>query len=165
MMGTRPVKKHPTVACCGLDCGMCTRHYTEGKFYETMGSCGYITCCVKNKGLEVCSECDEFPCQRFDKWLDKCEEHDSFITHRNVKDNLEYIQKNGLKRYLDQQSKRIELLEHFLKNYNDGRSRNFYCLATTLLTLRSLNNSLKKADLQISSEKIGKKDLLDQEDT
>jgi hypothetical protein len=167
-MVERPVKKHPTIACCGLDCGMCTRYYTDGRsrcpgcagegFYDVMPGCGYITCCVKNKGLEVCGECDEFPCKRFDKWLDKCEEHDSFVTHRNVKNNLEYIKKNGLKRYLNEQSKRIALLENFIENYNDGRSRSFYCLATTLLTLKSLNDSLKKADQQIQNENIGKND-------
>ena len=85
-MSERPVKAHPTLGCCGLDCGLCPRYYTVGAsrcpgccgpgFFEKHPSCGYITCCVKRKNLEVCSQCDEFPCSRFAPWLFTITEED-----------------------------------------------------------------------------------------
>jgi hypothetical protein len=70
-----PVKKYPTIAVCGLDCGLCPRYYTEGPsrcpgcagpgFFDKHPSCSFITCCVKKKGLEVCAECADFPCAKF----------------------------------------------------------------------------------------------------
>ncbi|UCH88134.1 MAG: DUF3795 domain-containing protein [Thermoplasmata archaeon] len=163
-MKERPRKQYPSLGCCGLDCGLCPRYYTEGSsrcpgcagvdFYEKHPSCGYITCCVKKNGLEVCAECKQFPCEKFEPWLDKCTEHDSFITHGNVKSTMEYIQKNGVKKYIKNQEKRIKFLQTVLKKYDDGRSKNFLCIASNLLAIKDLESSLKKAEQQVKSEKI-----------
>lgn len=46
-----------------------------------------------------------------------------------------------------------------LECYDDGRCKSFYCLATTLLSLKSLNESLLKADKEIEEKSVGKEDL------
>jgi hypothetical protein len=46
-----------------------------------------------------------------------------------------------------------------LESYDDGRCKSFYCLATTLLFLKSLNESLLKADKLIKEKSVGKEDL------
>lgn len=68
------MKKYPAIGVCGLDCGLCPRHYTDGPsrcpgcggidFHLKRPSCSFITCCVKKKGLEVCRECEDFPCPK-----------------------------------------------------------------------------------------------------
>ncbi len=155
-MSERPLKTYPTLGCCGLDCGLCPRYYTVGTsrcpgccgpgFFEKHPSCGHITCCVRKKGLEACGQCDEFPCSRFASWLDKCWQEDSFLTHRKIRHNLEFVRRHGLEQFLEQQRKRIVLLEKMLESFDDGRSRSFYCIAATLLPIEDLEASLAEAE-------------------
>jgi hypothetical protein len=89
-----------------------------------------VTCCVIKRGFETCADCPEYPCSRFDK---EREGRDSFVTHRKVFDNLNAIRKNGLEAFLDNQSVRIDLLKRLLRDFNDGRSKSYFCLACALL--------------------------------
>jgi hypothetical protein len=155
-MDKNSIKKYTTLGCCGLDCGLCPRYYTIGTsrcpgcggpdFFEKLPSCSYITCCVKNKNYEVCSECNDFPCSKFENWLENGGEYDSFLTHKKAKFNHEFIQTYGLKNFIEQQKKRITLLENMLNNYDDGRSKSYYCIATTLLPISDLDNSIQKME-------------------
>lgn len=159
-------KKYFTLGCCGLDCGLCPRFYTEGSskcpgcygvdFENKHPSCFFITCCVKKKGLEVCCECNAFPCSKFDK---ETGETDSFITHRRVIQNQNYIKEHGIIAFIEQQNKRMVLLQTLLKYYNDGYCKSFFCLAASLLSLKSLNESLLKAEKEIQEKLVGKEDL------
>ena len=168
-MSERPIKGYPTLGCCGLDCGLCPRYYTVGtsrcpgccgpEFFDKMPSCGYITCCVKKKGLEVCAQCDEFPCSRFESWLDKCGDYDSILTHAKVKANLDFIRSHGIVKFMEQQTKRIQLLERMLEGFNDGRSKNFYCIATTLLPIGDLEIALEKAGQRIKADRVEPDDI------
>ncbi len=167
-----PAKKYPTVGACGLDCGLCPRYYTEGTsrcpgcagpgFWQKHPGSPVLNCCVKRKGLEFCSECNEFPCSKF-KDTDK---YDSFLTHKKMVSNLNFIKKYGIKKFRDQQKKRIKLLETMINNFNDGRSRSFYCIATALLPIKILEKSLKEAkqklkEVDVSNMKTRAKILKD----
>ena len=59
---------------------------------------------------------------------------------------------------MEQQKKRIELLKTMLKQFDDGRSKSFYCLASTLLPIESLEKSLyeveKSDDIKMSAKKL-----------
>jgi hypothetical protein len=166
-MVEHPVKEYPSLGCCGLDCGLCPRYYSEGTsrcpgcagpdFFNKHPSCSYITCCVKKKGLEVCAQCDEFPCSKFASWRDKLMIEDSFVTHQKIKPNLDFIKAHGLEKFLGQQAKRIKLLERMLKDFDDGRSKSFYCIATTLLPVTELKALLGEAERKVKLEK-GKAD-------
>ncbi len=126
-MKEHPVKTFPTIGCCGIDCGLCPRYHTAGSsrcpgcagpdFFEKHPSCGYVTCCVKKKELEVCAQCDEFPCSKFESWLDNVEGYDSFATHQKHSSKLEFIRTHGLERFLEQQTKRIGLLQTMLDEF------------------------------------------------
>ena len=168
-MKEHPVKTYPTLGCCGLDCGLCPRYYTVGAsrcpgcagpdFFNKHPSCSYITCCVKKKGLEVCAQCDEFPCSKFPSWLDKLVIEDSFVTHQKIKSNLYFIKEQGLERFLEQQAKRIKLLEGMLKDFDDGRSKSFYCIATTLLPVAELETLIDEAEHKIKVDKVKVDDM------
>jgi len=163
-MSEYPIKNYPTIGCCGLDCGLCSRYFTVGSskcpgccgsnFFNKHPSCSYITCCVKKKKLEVCAQCDEFPCSKFESWLEKGGEYDSFTTYKKVKINLDSIRKYGLETFIKQQRKRVELLEKMLKNYDDGRSKSFYCIATALLPITDLEISLERTEQRLKVDKI-----------
>lgn len=158
-----PVKAFPTIGCCGIDCGLCPRYYTAGNsrcpgcagpnFHEKRPSCGYVTCCVKQRKHEVCAQCDEFPCSRFGSWLDNLEGYDSFTTHRAMRPNLDFIRMHGIEEFVEQQAKRIGLLQTMLESFDDGKSKSFYCIAAALLPIAAVEESLFRAEQQVKKDK------------
>ncbi len=163
-MSIHPVKTYPTIGCCGLDCGLCPRYYMVGTskcpgccgpdFFNKHPSCSYITCCVKKKNLEVCAQCSEFPCSKFESCLESGREYDSFLTYRKVYPNLIFIKTHGVEKFVEQQSKRIRLLKKMLKDFDDGRSKSFYCIASTLLPPRDLEMALNKTEQRIKADRV-----------
>jgi hypothetical protein len=165
------LKKYPTIGVCGLDCGLCPRYYTKGPsrcpgcggpdFFNKHPSCSFITCCVKKKNLEVCGQCPDFPCTKFktDKEYQQMEESSSYPSNRVVLQNLYFIKEHGIKKFLSQQKKRIKLLETMIENFDDGRSRSFFCRAACLLDVRSLESSLNEATRKIKTENIKSNDI------
>ncbi|UCC20248.1 MAG: DUF3795 domain-containing protein [Promethearchaeota archaeon] len=165
MEGNQPEKTYPTIACCGLDCGLCPVYYTKGPsrcpgcyghdFRNKHPSCSIITCCVKKHNFETCAECSKFPCLKINMW-DKA---DSFISHKVSLSNLRLIREKGLDDFLKQQQKRIEILEEMLENFNEGRSKSFYCIATALLPIEDLEKALEISNNQIINGEINANDL------
>jgi hypothetical protein len=167
----RPVKTHPTIGVCGLDCGLCPRYYTVGPsrcpgccdpdFFNKHPSCSFITCCVKKKNLEVCAECSDFPCSKFksDEEYQQLKESSSYPSYKKVMPNLNFIKKHGIEKFVGQQKKRIKLLETMIENFDDGRSRSFFCKAATLLDLISLENSFDAASKKIKADNIESNDI------
>jgi len=159
------LKKISTLGCCGIDCGLCPRYYTEGisrcpgcggvDFEKKHPSCSFVTCCVRKRNLEVCAECNEFPCVKFEK---ETGETDSFVTHRMVLRNQNFIKEYGIAKFIEQQNVRISLLEKMLEHYDDGNCKSLFCLAATLLSLESLHNALEKAEQEVTERSVGKDD-------
>jgi len=140
-------KKHPTIGCCGIDCGLCPRFYTKGdsvcpgccglNFEDKHPACGLASCCTKKKELEVCSNCNDYPCKKF---IPVREGYDSFVTHKKIISNLDFIKNIGIESFIEQQHKRIEILTSFLTDCDDGRSKCFFCLSCALLPLEKLED-------------------------
>ncbi|MEN6576648.1 MAG: DUF3795 domain-containing protein [Phycisphaerales bacterium] len=160
------MKKYPTIGVCGLDCGLCPRYYTAGPsrcpgcagpdFSEKHPSCSFITCCVKKKGLEVCGECPDFPCPKFkseDEYR-QVKESSSYPPYRKVMANLKSIKKHGVERFMAQQKRRIRLLQKMLKDFDDGRSKSYYCRSAALLDPADLESSLAAAARTIKAEHL-----------
>ncbi len=150
------VKLYPTIGVCGLDCGLCPRYYTVGpsrcpgccgpEFFNKHPSCSFITCCVKKKNLEVCAECPDFRCPKFksDEEYQQLKESSSYPSYKKVMPNLNFIKEHGIEKFIAQQKKRIRLLETMIDNFDDGRSKSFYCKSATLLDLGDIRDSLGK---------------------
>ena len=68
--------------------------------------------------------------------------------------NLNFIKEHGLKKFIDQQEKRIKLLETMIENFNDGRSKSFFCKTAVLLDLTSLKSSIDKAAQKIKQNDV-----------
>ena len=164
-MITHTTKIYPTIGCCGLDCGLCPRYYTKGpsrcpgccgpNFWQKHPGCSIITCCVKKRNLEVCTECPEFPCSKFKE----TGKYDSFLTHKKIMPNLSFIKEYGIKEFIKQQEKRIKLLKIMLKAFDDGRSKSFYCISSTLLAISDIEKSLKSSKQKVKKEKISQVDI------
>jgi len=160
------VKIYPTIGVCGLDCGLCPRYYTVGtsrcpgccgpEFFSKHPSCSFITCCVRRRNLEVCAECLDFPCSKFksDEEYQQLKESSSYPSYKKVISNLNFIKEHGIEKFIEQQKKRIELLETMIVDFDDGRSRSFYCKSAALLDLMTFENSLGKAIRKIKTDNI-----------
>jgi len=160
-------KRYPTIGVCGLDCGLCPRYYTVGTsrcpgccgpgFSDKHPSCGFITCCVKKRKLEVCAECADFPCSRFEESDEG--EYDSFLTYRCVRRNLNFIKEHGVEEFVARQRKRMELLDEMLRQFNEGRSKSHYCIAATLLSVESIEAAVQTARREAETQGIGAGDV------
>ena len=73
--------------------------------------------------------------------------------------NLEFIKKRGIEKFIERQKKRTGLLEEILKDFNDGRSKSFYCLAATLLEMPDLEKVLFCAKKEIKINKVKTEDI------
>jgi hypothetical protein len=167
----KPVKKFPTVGCCGLDCGLCPRHYTVGPsrcpgccgpdFFIKRPTCSFITCCVKKKGLETCAECQDFPCSKFksDEEYQQMKLSSSYPPDRKILSNLIFIKEKGMTNFVEQQQRQIGLLETMIENFDDGRSRSFFCKAAALLDFTNIQNSINKATQEVKTAKIKQNDV------
>jgi hypothetical protein len=144
------IKKYPTIGCCGIDCGLCPRYHTTGTsrcpgclgpgFSEKHPSCSIANCCFGSHGLETCADCDQFICHRIEKWDHK----DSFVTHQVSLQNLRTIRDTGIAAFNKQQSRRLSVLSALIKEYDDNRSKSFYCLATALLPIDAMEAVLQE---------------------
>jgi hypothetical protein len=158
-MKSTPSKKLPTIGCCGIDCGLCPRYYTEGRsrcpgcagpdFIEKHPSCSIITCCVMTKNLETCASCGEYPCHKIRNW----DAADSFVTHRNCMSNLRMIKAKGELQFIKQQHRRIQMLKSLILEYDDGRSKSFFCLSASLLPIDELERAVEKVKKERTSIK------------
>lgn len=155
------VRAYPLYSQCGLNCGLCPNYHknTTGKFSCTGCSaqgfsqvhptCSILTCSSQMKVAEFCSDCKEFPCDKY-SWMGKDIIYDSFITYQNVKANLEKINTFGFETYYSQLQKRMGFLQLLLKNYNAGRQKNLFCLATNLLPIEDLEVAINDIQNQTS---------------
>jgi hypothetical protein len=171
MTQTQILKKYPTIGVCGLDCGLCPRYYTKGAsrcpgcagpdFINKHPSCSFITCCVKKKNLEECAECSEFPCSKFksDEEYQQLKESSSYPSYKKVMPNLNFIKEHGIEKFVEQQKKRMKLLEMMIEDFDDGKSRSFFCKATALIDLAILEKSLNAAIQKIKTDKIKPNDV------
>ena len=103
-------------------------------------SCRIAKCSLEHGEIEYCYECEQYPCEKYEH----IDEYDSFITHRRQKADLERAQSIGIERYILEQQEKIQILFYLLSNYNDGRRKNFFCVAVNLLELSELQEAMKQ---------------------
>lgn len=136
-------RKSAIFSLCGLNCCLCPRFHMDGAsacpgcggddFSAKHPSCAVITCSKKHGFVEYCFACASYPCPRYQK----PSETDSFISYKNVLPDQKAA-KDNLGEYLKELTEKQEILRELISNYNDGRSKGFYCLAVNLLPLSAL---------------------------
>lgn len=137
-------RKTPQFSLCGLNCCLCPRYRTTGNsrcpgcggadFYDKHPSCGIISCSLKHDGVAYCFQCDDYPCGRYTGQNLK----DSFITYLHVTEDMEAAKNGGLENYLERLSKKNQILDELLEDWDNGRMKSYYCTAVNLLPLKDL---------------------------
>ena len=113
--------------------------------------CPFITCAVKKKGIEFCWDCEENKtCEKWKKHREAGKKSDSFKCYQKLEEDISFIQKNGIREFEKTQKNREQLLKEMLKDFNEGRSKSYYCIAATVLDIEELKEVLtqvkKKTD-------------------
>ena len=108
--------------------------------------CPFITCALKKKGIEFCWNCEEKKtCEKWAKHRETAKKADSFKCYQKLEKDIASIQKNGVDEFEETQKKRECLLEEMLREFNDGRSKSYYCIAVTVLEVGELEEALTQA--------------------
>jgi hypothetical protein len=158
--------QYPEVGVCGLSCRLCPMFHTqtENKCAGCKSSgrmsvgCPFITCAVKKKGVEFCWQCTESgTCERWMKHREAGKRHDSFKCYQKLEDDIAFIRQYGVERFEEQQKIREHLLKEMLQDFNDGRSKSYYCIAATVLKIDELQDILTKARNQSKGMQLKEK--------
>lgn len=147
-------KKYSKIGTCGLSCRLCPASHTEAVSWcggcrsesRTAVGCRFITCAVKHKGVDFCWDCRESKtCEKWKKLRESSIEHDSFKCYQPLENDLNFIEKYGIEKFDEQQRIREQLLTEMLREFNEGRSKSYYCIAATVMKIEELQNALNQA--------------------
>jgi hypothetical protein len=107
--------------------------------------CPFITCAVKKKEIEFCWDCEENKtCEKWKKHREADKKSDSFKCYQKLEEDIQFIQKNGIREFEKTQKNREHLLKEMLKESNEGRSKSYYCIAATVLEIEELKEVLQQ---------------------
>ncbi len=108
--------------------------------------CPFITCAVKKRGIEFCWQCTEKgTCEKWHKHRAFGANQDTFKCYQKLEDNIGCIQRNGVDAFEEVQNVRERLLGKMLQEFNEGRSKSYYCIAATVLGVEELETALVQA--------------------
>lgn len=145
---------HVEVGVCGLSCRLCPAYHRETKSrcpgckseYRIGAACAFLNCAIKKKGIEFCGFClEKTNCEKWRKHRETGKRADSFVSYQKLEDNIAYIEKHGMLDFEKQQKKKEEILRTMLKEFNDGKSKNLYCVAATIIEIEELKTVLQEA--------------------
>ena len=108
--------------------------------------CPFITCAVKQRGTEFCWKCPEQEnCQKWRERREWGKSHDSFVCYQKLEDNIEFIKSKGISTFAKTQKAKEELITEMLVEFNDGRSKSFYCIAATVMDIEEIKHAIAQA--------------------
>ena len=146
--------KYPEIGICGLSCRLCPMYNTQAESRcfgcksqnrITVG-CPFITCAIKKKGIEFCVDCSENKtCEKWRKHREVGKKFDSFKCYQKLEEDISFIQKKGISEFGKIQKKREYLLKEMLRDFNEGRSKSYYCIVATVLEIEELEKALSQA--------------------
>jgi len=108
--------------------------------------CPFITCALKKKGIEFCWDCTEpTTCETWMNHRESGKKVDSFTCYQNLEDAIAFMQKNGVDEFEKAQKIKENLINGMLREFNDGRSKSYYCIAATVMETGELEEALTLA--------------------
>ncbi len=161
--------EYPEIGICGLSCRLCPSYHTDAKS-RCLGcksqdrisvGCPFITCAIKKKKVEFCWDCQEnMSCEKWRKHREFSNQYDTFKCYQKLETDIAFIQKYGVAKFEKAQRIREQLLREMLQEFNEGRSKSYYCIAATVLEIDELKESLDKARSEAKELEIKDKSKL-----
>jgi len=108
--------------------------------------CPFITCALKKKGIEFCWTCKEHEtCEKWRKHRKAGKKADSFMCYQKLEDDIACIHTNGVNKFEKMQKRREHLIQEMLREFNEGRSKTYYCIAAAVMEIEELKEALNTA--------------------
>ena len=105
--------------------------------------CPFITCALKKKGVEFCWECEQSDnCGKWRIHREFSRTSDTFKCYQKLESDIIFIKKNSVVNFDKLQKTREVFLKEMLQDFNDGQSKNYYCVAATVLEIKELEDAL-----------------------
>jgi hypothetical protein len=154
------------IGICGLSCRLCPMYHIQGESRcagckseaRKFVGCTFIRCTANKKGVEFCWDCEENTvCEKWNKHRAFSKQRDSFVCYQKLEDNIRFIQEKGIEEFEKIQIVRGQLLEEMLQEFNEGRSKTLYCVASTVLEIEELKTALSEAKTQSEGMNIKEK--------
>jgi hypothetical protein len=136
---------------CGLNCGLCgfrRQGKCNGCFKDSFCavSCPMVPCSIRHGNLQYCFECPEYPCKHYDGF----DSYDTLVLHRNQRKDMQKARENGIEAYLDEQRRKVELLDRLIERYDDGRNLVFFCASVNMFAVDDTVSIMDRADTETS---------------
>ncbi len=143
--------KHPEIGICGLSCRLCPAYFSWCHGCKTPGrmkvGCAFIRCAVKERNVEFCWDCpDQASCLKWARHRDFGKTRDSFKCYQTLEIDIAFIQKNGVAEFKRIQKIREKWLRKVLAEFNEGRSKSYYCIAATVMEISELQEAFEEAE-------------------
>ena len=105
-----------------------------------------MNCITKKETIEFCWDCpDGETCERWNRHREHSRQYDSFVCYQKLDDNIDFGRAHSPEAFAKRQAEKAELLHNLLDEFNEGRSKSFYCVVATVLETDELKNALAKA--------------------
>ncbi len=144
---------YPEIGVCGLSCRLCPGYVIKTKSkcpgckteWRFGGPCSILHCAVK-RNIEFCGECEEsITCEKWKRHRELGKKYDSFKCYQKLEDDIAFMEKYGLAEFRKSQKVREKLLRKMLDEFNEGRSKSYFCLAATVMEVGELESALAEA--------------------
>jgi hypothetical protein len=112
--------------------------------------CKIARCSLQQDNIEYCFQCTSYPCEKYEG----AQQYDSFITHFHQLSDMQRIKEIGIEQFHADLEKKLEILMYLLENYNDGRKKNFFCVAINLLDIQDTQMVLDKLKVETQSANL-----------
>ncbi len=145
--------KYTEIGVCGLSCRLCPGYVIKTKSrcpgcktdWRLGGPCSILHCAA-SKNIEFCGNCqDNGTCIKWHRHREAGKKYDSFKCYQKLEDDIGFINKHGLPEFRKSQKIREKLLKKMLDQFNEGRSKSYYCIAATVLKINELEKALAEA--------------------
>jgi hypothetical protein len=118
--------------------------------------CPFITCAVKKRGIEFCWQCpDGGKCERWLEHRQKGRSYDSFVCYQRLENNIAFVESKGIAAFAERERERGHLLATMLDEFNEGRSKSFYCVAATVMELSEISQAIAEARGSSEGKDVG----------
>ncbi len=84
--------------------------------------------------------------------LDSAKHQDSFLSHRPLAASFAFIGKYGIKEFARREREKERFLTSLIDNYNDGRSKSFYCISCQLIPMDKLRKVVGNVETKITKD-------------
>jgi len=108
--------------------------------------CPFITCAIRGKGVEFCWDCDEHStCDKWEKHREHGTTQDSFKCYQTLEHDIKLVLDHGLNEFVHDQQHREQILKQMLEQFNEGRSKIYYCVAVTVMSKNEIEQAFEEA--------------------